>query len=45
MFDKFISKLKTRLGHFRIGDSLDKTYDMGAIVRYNQEPIDHFNLK
>ena len=32
VFDKFISKLKTRLGHFRIGHSLDKTVDMAAIV-------------
>ena len=35
-FDKFINKLKTRLGHFRIGNSLDKTVDMGAIVDESQ---------
>lgn len=32
IFDKFIQKLKTRLGHFRIGHSLDKALDMGPIV-------------
>ena len=32
VFEKFIGKLKKRLAHFRIGDSLDKTMDMGAIV-------------
>ena len=36
VFDKFINKLKTRLGHFRIGHSLDKTIDMGAIVDESQ---------
>ena len=36
VFDKFISKIKTRLGHFRIGHSLDKTVDMGAIVDESQ---------
>merc|ERR1719244_2406274 len=36
VFEKFISKLKTRLGHFRIGNSLDKTVDMGAIVDESQ---------
>ena len=36
VFDKFINKLKTRLGHFRIGDSLDKTVDMAAIVDESQ---------
>ena len=32
IFDTFCTKLKTRLGHYRIGSSLDKTIDMGAIV-------------
>jgi len=36
VFDKFIEKLKTRLGHFRIGNSLDKTVDMAAIVDESQ---------
>merc|ERR1711887_264898 len=36
VFDKFINKLKTRLGHFRIGHSLDKTIDMAAIVDESQ---------
>ena len=36
VFDKFIGKLKTRLGHFRIGHSLDKTIDMAAIVDESQ---------
>ena len=36
VFDKFIKKIKTRLGHFRIGHSLDKTVDMGAIVDESQ---------
>ena len=36
VFDKFICKLKTRLDHFRIGPSLDKTVDMSAIVDESQ---------
>ena len=36
IFGKFIEKLKTRLSHFRIGDSLDKTVDMGAIINEGQ---------
>ena len=36
VFDKFIAKLKTRLGHFRIGKTLDKTIDMAAIVDESQ---------
>merc|ERR1711962_269580 len=36
VFDKFITKLKTRLGQFRIGHSLDKTIDMAAIVDESQ---------
>lgn len=36
IFDKFIAKIKTRLTHFRVGDSLDKTMDMGAIVDESQ---------
>lgn len=37
VFERFIGKLKTRLGHFRIGTSLDKGYDMGAIVSESQK--------
>ena len=32
IFDPFCAKLKTRLSHYRIGHSLDKAIDMGAIV-------------
>jgi len=34
--DKLIDKIKRRLGQFRVGDPLDKTTDMGAIVHPNQ---------
>ena len=37
IFDKLIQKLKDRLTHFRVGDSLDKTMDMGAIVDESQK--------
>src|SRR5574342_1036708 len=33
---KFIHKLKTRMGHMRVGDPLDKAIDMGAIVDKTQ---------
>merc|ERR1711962_706666 len=36
VFEKFVGKLKTRLGHFRIGNTLDKTIDMAAIVDESQ---------
>ena len=36
VFEKFIAKLKTRLGSFRIGSSLDKAVDMAAIVDESQ---------
>jgi aldehyde dehydrogenase (NAD+) len=29
---QFVEKLKTRMGHMRVGDPLDKCIDMGAIV-------------
>ena len=32
IFDQFCTKLKTKLGHYRIGHSLDKAIDMGALV-------------
>jgi aldehyde dehydrogenase (NAD+) len=34
--DKFIRKLKNRMGHMRVGDPLDKSIDMGAIVDKSQ---------
>jgi aldehyde dehydrogenase (NAD+) len=33
---QFIDKLKTRMGHMRVGDPLDKSIDMGAIVDKTQ---------
>ncbi|MBK6645414.1 MAG: aldehyde dehydrogenase family protein [Anaerolineales bacterium] len=33
---KFIQKLKNRMGHMRVGDPLDKSIDMGAIVDQSQ---------
>ena len=43
MYGKLISKLKTRLTHYRLGDSLDKAIDMGAIVDESQrKTIDEF---
>jgi len=36
VFDKFVEKIKVRLANFRIGDSLDKTIDMAAIVDESQ---------
>ena len=34
--DTFIRKLKNRMGHMRVGDPLDKSIDMGAIVDKSQ---------
>ena len=36
IFDKFIKKLKERMTHLRLGDSLDKAIDMGALVDQSQ---------
>ena len=36
VYEKFIAKLKTRLGHFRVGKTLDKAVDMAAIVDESQ---------
>ena len=33
---RFLGKLKTRMGHLRVGDPLDKCIDMGAIVDQTQ---------
>ncbi|MFZ5923016.1 MAG: aldehyde dehydrogenase family protein [Chloroflexota bacterium] len=39
--EKFIRKLKNRMGHMRVGDPLDKAIDMGAIVDKSQwETVD-----
>ncbi|KAK3096828.1 hypothetical protein FSP39_003725 [Pinctada imbricata] len=41
--DKMVEKLKERLTHFRVGDSLDKGMDMGAIVDESQrKSIDEY---
>ncbi len=34
--DRFIRKLKRRMGHLRVGEPLDKAIDMGAIVDQSQ---------
>src|SRR3990170_1339985 len=34
--DRFISKLKVRMEHLRVGDPLDKCIDMGAVVDQTQ---------
>jgi aldehyde dehydrogenase (NAD+) len=40
---RFIQKLKTRMGHLRVGDSLDKAIDMGAIVDKSQwDTVDYW---
>jgi len=40
---RFIQKLKTRMSHLRVGDSLDKSIDMGAIVDKSQwDTIEHW---
>ena len=36
IFDKFIDKLKVRMGKLRIGRALDKAVDMGALVDKSQ---------
>ena len=41
--EKFIQKLKTRMGKMRVGDPLDKCIDMGAIVDQSQwDTVDHW---
>jgi aldehyde dehydrogenase (NAD+) len=40
---RFIQKLKARMGHLRVGDSLDKSIDMDAIVDKSQwDTIEHW---
>ena len=36
IYDKFVTKLKERMSHLRVGDSLDKAIDMGAVVDQSQ---------
>eukprot|EP00118_Oscarella_pearsei_P025258 m.307845 g.307845 ORF g.307845 m.307845 type:complete len:868 (+) comp42934_c0_seq1:915-3518(+) len=44
--DRMIKKIKTRMGHLRVGDSLDKCIDIGAIVDPSQKKsIDNFVQK
>ena len=41
--EKFIQKLKTRMGHLRVGNPLDKCIDMGAIVDQSQwDTVDYW---
>lgn len=41
--ERFLSKLKTRMGHLRVGAPLDKAIDMGAIVDQSQwDTVDHW---
>ena len=41
--DRLIKKIKERMSHLRLGDSLDKCVDMGAIVDPSQKKsIDEF---
>ena len=43
IFDKFISKIKERMTHLRVGDSLDKGIDVGALVDESQsKTIEYF---
>lgn len=37
VFDKFIEKLKVRMKNLRLGSSLDKAFDMGAIIDPSQQ--------
>ena len=36
IFDQFISKLKERMTHLRVGDSLEKIMDVGATIDESQ---------
>ena len=36
IFEKAIAKIKERLSHFRVGNSLDKAIDMAALVDESQ---------
>ena len=43
IYDKVVKKLKDRMAHLRLGNSLDKCMDMGAIVDPSQRrSIDEF---
>ena len=46
MCDRMIAKVKERMTHLRLGDSLDKCVDMGPIVDQSQRnTIDEFVQK
>ena len=36
IFDRFITKVKERMSHLRVGDGLDKATDMGPLVDQTQ---------
>jgi len=36
VYDELIGRIKVRMSHLRVGDCLDKTVDMGAIVDETQ---------
>lgn len=44
--DRMVAKIKERMSHLRLGDSLDKSIDMGPIVDESQrKTIEDFILK
>ena len=44
--DRMVAKVKERMSHLRLGDSLDKSIDMGPIVDESQrKSIEDFILK
>lgn len=44
--DRMVAKIKERMSHLRLGDSLDKSIDMGPIVDESQrKSIEDFILK
>jgi len=36
IFDDLIARIKVRMSHLRLGDSLDKTIDLGTLVDESQ---------
>ncbi len=36
VYNKLVNKLKVRMGHLRVGNNMDKTIDLGAIVDASQ---------
>ena len=46
VYDAMVAKIKERMGHLRLGDSLDKCIDMGAIVDPSQrKTVDDYVAK